>query len=456
MTFISRPSSLFQHKRGNRANGLLLLLTAVLITSFLSLISHAQAATFNVTLNTDGVDALPGNGFCITAFPPLGCTLRAAVMEANALAGDDVIVIPEGMQINLDRQGADPIGVPPAENGDLNITDNLQILGGGLDQPSATPIKNRLSIIEASSLSHRIFRIQEIATVLLRGLILRHGASALNGGAVEVAAGANNILTLDQCVVQNNTAGDNGAGINVAENARLTLYDTDVVGNYFLGGPGYGAAINNLGTTNIYRSSFRNNYDDDGPQIFSDSGSTLIIENSTIGATGAGYPTSRSGIWSIDAESLVIENSTIVGHVFNGVYYSPAVGAVPADFSISRTAFNDNGEDCEQIASGQVTNNNWFEDITDCNTGTGEPNTIGTLDANDLGPIQSASHLVTWFYNLPETSDLIDAVTGQGCLLSTDQRGAIRPFDGDNDGIAACDIGAYELNSIIFMDGFEL
>ena len=34
-------------------------------------------------------------------------------------------------------------------------------------------------------------------------------------------------------------------------------------------------------------------------------------------------------------------------------------------------------------------------------------------------------------------------------LLPTDQRGFLRPADGNNDGTARCDIGAYEANAVI-------
>ena len=48
----------------------------------------------------------------------------------------------------------------------------------------------------------------------------------------------------------------------------------------------------------------------------------------------------------------------------------------------------------------------------------------------------------------------IDAGTNGGCP-ATDQRGAVRPFDGDGDGVAVCDVGAFEFGVIIFADGFE-
>ena len=43
---------------------------------------NASAATFVVTSPEDEVDTNPGDGICGAAS---GCTLRAAVMEANAL-----------------------------------------------------------------------------------------------------------------------------------------------------------------------------------------------------------------------------------------------------------------------------------------------------------------------------------------------------------------------------------
>ena len=39
----------------------------------------------------DDVDASPGNGVCATT-APVHCTLRAAVMEANAL-GEEILVL---------------------------------------------------------------------------------------------------------------------------------------------------------------------------------------------------------------------------------------------------------------------------------------------------------------------------------------------------------------------------
>lgn len=67
----------------------LLLATAV----YFVLPKHAQAATtFTVTSTIDDVDSSdsnPGNGVCASNNTGNPCTLRAAIEEANALAGAD-------------------------------------------------------------------------------------------------------------------------------------------------------------------------------------------------------------------------------------------------------------------------------------------------------------------------------------------------------------------------------
>ena len=61
----------------------------VLVLSFLLAASAAEALIFTVNNVGDGVDVAPGNGVCATATAT--CTLRAAIMEANATAIADTI-----------------------------------------------------------------------------------------------------------------------------------------------------------------------------------------------------------------------------------------------------------------------------------------------------------------------------------------------------------------------------
>src|SRR4051794_34703995 len=75
-----------------------LLLALLVVGSFVP-IRPAYAANFVVDSTTDAVDANPGDTVCATAPLPnegVRCTLRAAIMEANAEGGSHSITVPAG------------------------------------------------------------------------------------------------------------------------------------------------------------------------------------------------------------------------------------------------------------------------------------------------------------------------------------------------------------------------
>jgi CSLREA domain-containing protein len=99
----------------------IVLTIAVVLGGMLFSPAPARALTPIVVNNhlVDAPDGVPGDGVCET-LPGNGiCTLRAAVIEANARPGIDGIVVPTGIY-NLTRPGDDA----SALNGDLDITDD--------------------------------------------------------------------------------------------------------------------------------------------------------------------------------------------------------------------------------------------------------------------------------------------------------------------------------------------
>ena len=54
----------------------------------------------------------------------------------------------------------------------------------------------------------------------------------------------------------------------------------------------------------------------------------------------------------------------------------------------------------------------------------------------------------TWTHRLRYGSPAIDAIPALACAVATDQRGVSRPVDGDDDSVAACDIGSYEFDLV--------
>src|SRR5881394_2387789 len=83
-----------------------------------------HAATFVVNTTADTADAVPGDGFCADSGG--ACSLRAAVQEANALAGPDTIQLGAATYV-LSGAAGDDVAV----SGDLDITGDLTLTGAG-------------------------------------------------------------------------------------------------------------------------------------------------------------------------------------------------------------------------------------------------------------------------------------------------------------------------------------
>ena len=90
--------------------------------------SASLAAVFTVDSPADVVDASPGDGACDDGSG--NCTLRAAIQEANALAGADEITLPAG---NVHTHRSRRAGLEDgAASGDLDIGTELVITGAGV------------------------------------------------------------------------------------------------------------------------------------------------------------------------------------------------------------------------------------------------------------------------------------------------------------------------------------
>ena len=66
----------------------------LVLTVTLAFSVNASAAIFVVNTTADTQDAVAGDGICADSGG--ACSLRAAITEANALAGADIITLPVG------------------------------------------------------------------------------------------------------------------------------------------------------------------------------------------------------------------------------------------------------------------------------------------------------------------------------------------------------------------------
>jgi CSLREA domain-containing protein len=190
--------------------------TRALLVALLVSVGHgpALAAGFTVNDTTDRVDANPGDGTCATAAPVV-CTLRAAVQEANALAGADVITIPAGA-FTLSLTGADD---DAAVTGDLDVTAPLTITGNGAAGPNATIVSGADTV--------RVFDILGSAgNVSISALTVTNGFS----GVGQLAGGIWNsaTLTLSNVRVLDSEGRLGGGGIN--NDNTLTATDVTIAG----------------------------------------------------------------------------------------------------------------------------------------------------------------------------------------------------------------------------------
>lgn len=200
------------------------------------------AQVFTVNSTSDTPDAAPGNGTCAAVANGL-CTVRAAVMESNALPGRQTIVAPG--QYTLAASGA---GEDLGATGDLDILDAVNLFGGtpasGIDgnsidrvldvQANSAIAQLRLSNGNVGGADGGIVRAGGFFGVTLANARLRLG-SALNGGGL---AATNARVLLVGSTVDGSVAAGSGGGIHLGPGSRLDLLDSSVVGNQSAAGGG--------------------------------------------------------------------------------------------------------------------------------------------------------------------------------------------------------------------------
>ncbi len=390
--------------------------------------------TFMVNTTADTVTAngcAPGN--------PNTCSLREAIIEANASAGADTVMVPAGTyQLTIaPAAGADP---HDATTGDLDITDGVSIVGAN----SAT------TIIEAGASAgsgiDKIFSINPQGLgagfdTSISNLTLRFGTNPFAagtgdqfGGALDWSAGFDGAgnLTITSCVItdnattdgdggglslsnpggsgtvtitnstiQNNVAntattgnGGIGGGILVGSFTSLTMTNSQLLNNQApqaTGAQGKGGGIN-LGSfshTNIHSSTISGNQAaGDGGGIWTNQGLTIdqgtVISGNTSGGNGGGLWSDNQDIDITALSKVTITGNSATGNG-GGIHVdanSPQVLNINFSRVVNNTAAAGTGID---NINGQIdATNNWWgcnqgPSTAPCDT-VNDPNTLVTFD----------------------------------------------------------------------------
>lgn len=433
-----------------RRMGWLVLLAAALL--LLSSTPAVQAATFTVNSTTDAVDASPGNGVCATAGAV--CTLRAAIQEANALAGDDTITLPAGTY-GLTIAGT---GEDAGATGDLDITGNLTINGNTTTPPT----------IDANSID-RVFETRPAAattlTVSMSNLTIREGslpAGITNPGAgiaVDVVSndGRTN-LTLTNVRITANSTGNNGGGVSLTRQAAdttdpsLSLENSTISGNTALNGGGIQCAGCDLTVNNSTISGNGASTTGGGINITTDQ-ATVNLFNTTIASNTANGD--GGGIGKIlGAGTIALNFTTVSGNTADNDTNGAGDGGgirSNSNTTLQNSIVQGNTDSTTPATndcSGTVTSNNF--NVVGAGTGCPSGGANDSTAAANLGALQDNGG--DTFTRLPGggSSALNRIPAGMsGCTntgTSVDQRGAARAF-GTNRGGTACDSGAAEGDS---------
>lgn len=260
--------------------------------AFLFMSNVVNGATFVVNTTNDTLDATPGDGICADASAQ--CSVRAAISEANAFAGDDIITIPAGTYTQTLVAANEDLNA----GGDWDIRSNVTINGAGaattILQAAATPGTATERVME---------NVLTTNVTTITGVTLRHGfktgaaANATRGGGIRNVG----TLTINDSVVTQNTASGSGG---IRNERTITLNNVTVSNNACnLAGNCFGGGMYNtlaaLSTVTINNSTFSNNT------------STATAAN-TFGFA-AGF-----GIESTTGFNVVITNSTFTGNIGTG------------------------------------------------------------------------------------------------------------------------------------------
>ena len=368
-----------------------------------------SAATFTVNSTTDTVDSSPGNGVCLDAV--FRCTVRAAIMEANAFAGVDTIRVPSGTY-TLTILGTGENG---SLTGDLDIIESVIVSGAGENS----------TFIDAGGID-RVLHILSGATVRMNGITAENGNPGANAGGIFNQG----TTTLTHVRIVGNTGLDFGGGI--LNEGDMTIVDSAVHKNITNGGnlSGGGGGIFNQGVVAITHST--------------------ISDNTTFGRGG--------GIYNLD-QTVTLTNATVSGNTgLNGGGIFNRFGTVSLNHTThhNNTATDNGGGiwnfgGVTTLTNSIIAGNSAATPADNCAggmtslgyniAGDGSCALAGTGDLNSTNPLLGLlanNGGPTETHALLAGSPAIDSVALVACVLMNDQRGVPRPQG------ASCDRGAYE------------
>ncbi|HXK09782.1 MAG TPA: hypothetical protein VMT70_09075, partial [Vicinamibacteria bacterium] len=254
----------------------------------------ARAATFVVDRTDDLPDNNPGNGQCSVGGGPPRCTLRAAIMEANASAGADVI------NFNIGGGGPQTIVITsplPPITGVVTIDGTTQ--PGFVNAAPYTPV---ITVDGSAVAGSGLVLAAGSSGSTIRGLAI-YGFSGATHAEIEINASATNLVVGNRlCVDRTGTVAMGGwAGVLVTA----------------------GSTGNTIGGTTAANRNIISGAATDGVQISVGGTSNNVVTGNYIGldvngTTGLGNAAKGVAIWGGASNNTVGGTAAGAGNVISG------------------------------------------------------------------------------------------------------------------------------------------
>jgi len=287
------------------------------------------------------------------------------------------------------------------------FTNNTAHEGGGMDFAGRDIYPHLTSVIFDSNTANSGGGIFNAGSPILSDVIFRNNMATQGGGLENYNGGT---PTLTDVTFENNQAGVGAGMYNSYTNASLQRVTFS--GNISTGIGG-----------GLYNESDIGN--EDNPF-------ELTLTNGTMSNNAA-----QSGGGVYNKGELTLTNVTFSG---NSASTHGAGIFAEAPLDVNDTILW--GDGVEEIYVPELIQPAIADSIVQGGCPTGAICTNIITDSPDLGPLQDNGGY-TLTMALGDTSSAIDAGNNSTCA-ATDQRGVTRPLDGNGDGSAICDIGAYE------------
>jgi hypothetical protein len=295
---------------------------------------------------------------------------------------------------------------------DSNVSYNRGHIGGGMVLNNTTLTMTNSDVVGNSVDAYGGGLAGQFSAFSIDGSTIRNNvAEYYDGGGIHLGDG---VLNISASTISGNSSGRDGGGVKLDENAQGTILNSTLSKN--TAGRGGGGAEIWTNVVNIANTTISNNTaKTKGGGVAAWYGASVTLTNSTITENSA---QEGSGAYTDPKNSFIFFKNTIVGN--------------------NKTSANCAGAGTSDSGS------NVFGDASCSGVAQGNPK---------LGPLQINGKTTIETHALLGGSPAIDAgdnsICEGGLIANFDQRGLKRPFDGDGDGSAICDVGAHENQQVL-------